>query len=133
MLTVFRKTNWLWLALPLVGCGGPYDQSMEAKRPFSVLQSEELRLRQSAKRYRYVFTRHALGTEFNTLALPSQSNRNHYIVMIANAEGDDKILAVPSSDLEQPSITPATLNELVSRGMLSNASRAYLANRLSVR
>ena len=33
MATVFPKTNWLWLALPVVGCGGPYDQSMDAKQP----------------------------------------------------------------------------------------------------
>lgn len=133
MVPVAFRTCWLLLALPLVGCGGPYDQSTDAKRPYSVLQSEEFKLRQSSERYRYVFRRRALGTEFDTLALPSRSHRGHYVVMIANAAGPDRVLTVPSYDVDPPVITSATLDELVSRGLLSNASKAYLAARTTGR
>ena len=126
---VSLRASWLWLALSLVGCGGHYDQSMDAKEPYSVLQSEEFTLRQSAKHYRYVFRRRALGTEFDTLALPGRSQSGHYVVMIANAVEPDRILTVPGKDVEQPLITSATLDELVTRGMLSDASKAYLAAR----
>jgi hypothetical protein len=129
MVSVPVRLGWLLFASPLVSCGGPYDQSMEAKRPFSVLQSEEFALRQSPQRYRYVFKRKALGSEYNTLALPSRSRSGHYVVIIANAASPDRVLTVPNDDVEQPRITTATLDELVSRGMLSDASKAYLAAR----
>jgi hypothetical protein len=129
MVSVPMRMASLLFALPLVGCGGSYDQSMEAKQPYSVLQSEELALRQTPQRYRYVFKRKVLGTEYNTLALPSRSRSGHYVVMIANAAAPDRVLTVPSDGVEQPRITSATLDELVSRGMLSDASKAYLAAR----
>jgi hypothetical protein len=111
--------------LALAGCGGELDN----KRPYSVLQSEEYRLRQSGERYRYVFRRRALGSEYNTLALPSRNHSGEYVVLIANAAGPDGLLTVPSDGKEQPLITSATLNELASRGLLSEASKAYLAGR----
>jgi len=127
MYSASLRIGWLWLALPLVSCGGSYDQSIDAKHAYSVLQSEEFRLRQSAKRYRYVFRRRALWSEFDTLALPSRSHDGHYVVMIANAAGPDRVLAVPEDDAEQPLVTSATLEKLASHGMLSASSEAYLA------
>lgn len=129
MKPVSLRAISLCLALSLAACDGdgPYRQSMEAKRPYSVLQSEEARLRQSAGRYRYVFTRRALGTDYDVLALPSRNQGGHYVAIIANAAEPDRVLTVPSGAEHRPLITPDTLNELASRGFLSEASQAYLA------
>jgi hypothetical protein len=117
----------LVLVLALTGCGAELDD----KQPYSVLQSEEYRLRQSGERYRYVFKRRALGSEYDTLALPSRNHSGQYVVMIANAAGPDNVLMVPSDERARPLITPATLSELASRGLLSDASKAYLVHRMT--
>lgn len=69
MVLVPHRTSWLGLVLALTGCGGELDD----KRPYSVLQSEEYRLRQSGERYRYVFKRRALGSEYDTLACRAET------------------------------------------------------------
>jgi len=118
----------LFLALCMPGCDGSrYDESMDAKRPYSVLQSREYDLRNLGARYRYAYTRRALGTEYDTLALPTGSESYPYVVIIANAQRLDHVLAVPGD--QQLIISRATLKELVSHGYLSAASAQYLAAR----
>lgn len=51
--------------------------------------------------------------------------------MIANAAGPDNVLTVPSDERARPLITPGTLSELASRGLLSDTSKAYLADRMT--
>lgn len=123
------QAGCLLLAIGMSGCdSGPYDQSVDAKRPYSVLQSREYDLRNFSGRYRYVYTRRALGTEYDTVALPTGRPRYPYVVIIANAPTLDHVLAVPGN--ERPIVTPTTLKELVSRGYLSAASEQYLAARV---
>lgn len=129
MVSIDVRNGFLAMVLLLVGCDGPYAQSLKAKQPYSVLQSEEYALRQSPRRYRYVFKRRAHGTKYDTLALPTKSGDGNYVVMIANASEPNEVLTVPGDEVDQPRITRVILQELVLRGMLSDSSRRYLATR----
>jgi hypothetical protein len=109
-------------------CGsGP--ETPRSKRIYSVLQSEEYRLRQQPPNGAYVYVKNAFGSEYNTIAFPLVGNRRKYVVFLANPGDGDPTYSVPESE-ERFILDKPTYREIVEKGYVTNPLRLYLHRHL---
>jgi hypothetical protein len=116
-------------AIATTGCSSTENRDdFESKRIYSVLQSQELSLRNKAAASGYAYTHGALGTSYDTIAFPDRTRSGSYVVILANARKDSEILSVP----EPPNglvLSSKTLDEIARKGIISKPVEHYLRTR----
>lgn len=118
-----------WLCAVTAACGqGP--ETPRSKRIYSVLQSEEYRLRERQPNAPYVYVKNAFGTEYNTIAFPAAGRRGGYVVFLANPRDGDLTYSVPSESDGRFILDKSTYQESVDKGYLTVPLRTYLQRHL---
>jgi hypothetical protein len=109
-------------------CGGP--ENPRSKRIYSVLQSEEYRLRQGHPDAPYVYVKNASGTEYDTIAFPASGGRGGYVVFLANPRVDDPTYSVRSESDGGFVLDEPTYREIVAKDYVTAPLRTYLQRHL---
>lgn len=102
----------------------------ESKRVYSILQSQELALRNVRTESGFIHTRNALGTEYDTIAIPDRTRSGSYVVILANASSSSEILSVPEPQ-NGLVLSSRTLDEISRQRLISKPVEQYLRERIS--
>jgi hypothetical protein len=112
------------LTLIIAGCSkGDYEDSLTAKRLYSVLQGEEYRIT-GVTGPDYIFNAHATGTDIRTIAFPLRGKPGRYVVILANAKNREEILSVPGNPDFR--VDRKALEEISRKRLVSRPVEAYL-------
>jgi hypothetical protein len=129
MTTTFHIFLVALAAAGLSACSASdHPENPEVKRIYSVLQAQEYSLRNDKLRREYVYSEHALGTNYNTIAFPDGKSGHGYIVFLANARDKTRILSVPAIS-DSFKLSRSTYNEITQKGLISIPVQRFLHGR----
>ncbi|HEX8308071.1 MAG TPA: hypothetical protein VF645_06590 [Allosphingosinicella sp.] len=104
-------------------------ENPRSKGIYSVLQSEEYRLRERQQNVAYVYVKNALGSEYHTIAFPAAGRRG-YVVFLANPRDGDITYSVPSESDGRFILDKPTYQEIVDKGYVTTPLQTYLQRHL---
>jgi hypothetical protein len=115
----------LFTLFALVGCNmqGTSDESAN-KSEYSVLQAYEHRLRDVEHKEPVMVINRALDTDLTILAFPLKDNPRGYAVLLAKAEGPEKVKVMPAAPFV---VTQAAYASAKSQASLSKEVDDFLA------